>query len=162
MKLKPKPFYTNTLEIRSIKMGTRSTTKIYDQWGSHVLSLYKQFDGYHDGWGEELKNFIKRGIFVNGIPLGRIGEIEENCLHNGAGCFGLNLVKEFKDGAGGLYATTEDDEQSYNYKIELEELGEEQGFAIKREFAIKITSDQDKDGDFNEVFVTDDAGKVVT
>lgn len=135
-------------------MGTRSTTKIYDQWGSHVLSLYKQFDGYHDGWGEELKNFIKRGIFVNGIPLGRIGEIEENCLHNGAGCFGLNLVKEFKEGAGGLYATTEDDEQEYNYKIELKDLA-------KRAFGIEITSDRDEDGDFNEVFVTDDTGKVV-
>jgi len=130
-------------------MGTRSTTKIYNQWGRLVLSLYKQFDGYHSGWGTDLKNFIKRGTFVNGIPSGL--EVEENCLHNGIEDFALNLVKEFKQGAGGLYATTENDEQEYNYKIEFKAL---EGGA----FSIKISSDRD----FNETFVTDNTGKVIS
>jgi len=83
-------------------MGTRSTTKIYDEWGRLVLSLYKQFDGYHDGWGNDLKTFIKEGTFVNGIPL--VLNFKENRLHNGAADFGLNLVKEFKDGPGNISA----------------------------------------------------------
>lgn len=92
-------------------MGTRSTTKIYD--GKYlILSLYKQYDGYVEGWGKELKDFIKSGEFVNGFGL------EDNrTIFNGIGCFALQLVEKFKQGTGGLYATTKDDTQEYNYKI---------------------------------------------
>lgn len=93
-------------------MGTRSTTKIYDQ-GNLVLALYKQYDGYTEGWGKELKEFIKSGTFVKGISY------REEKQFNGMGDFALQLVVEFKEGVGGLYATTEEDSQEYNYKIEL-------------------------------------------
>jgi len=93
------------------KIGTRSTTKIYDE-GELLLSLYKQYDGYTDSWGVELKEFIKSGTFVNGF-----GNTDKKEF-NGMGCFALQLVTEFKEGVGGLYATTENDEQEYNYKIE--------------------------------------------
>jgi len=93
-------------------MGTRSVTRIYDE-GKFILALYKQYDGYTDGWGKELKNFIKSGKFVNGF--GNTKELE----FNGIGCFALQLVEKFKEGVGGLYATTEDDKQEYNYKIEM-------------------------------------------
>ena len=92
-------------------MGTRSTTKIYDE-GKLLLAIYKQFDGYIDGWGLDLKKFIKSGSFVNGYSLNKEKQF------NGLGCFALQLVNEFKDGVGDLYATTEDDTQEYNYKIE--------------------------------------------
>ena len=99
-------------------MGTRSTTKIYEQYtdGSKglLLAMYKQYDGYTDGFGTELKDFIKKCVIVNGfgleLPKGKI-----TC--NGAGCFALQLVGEFKDGTGGLYATNEEDSQEYNYVI---------------------------------------------
>ena len=90
-------------------MGTRSTTKIYDN-GKFILALYKQYDGYTDSWGEDLKNFIKSGKFVNGYS------VCDDKQFNGIGCFALQLVSEFKEGVGGLYATTEDDFQEYNYK----------------------------------------------
>ncbi|MCK9320115.1 hypothetical protein [Methanoculleus sp.] len=99
-------------------MGTRSTTKIYEDFGDNsgehlLLSLYKQFDGYIDGgWGDELKKFFNSGKLVNGISL----ENNER-IFNGAGDFALQLVTEYKDGAGGLYATFETDSQEYNYKI---------------------------------------------
>ena len=93
-------------------MGTRSTTKIYED-GKLLLALYKQYDGYPTGWGKELKNFIKSGKFVNGIPMGVEGR-----MFNGMGDFALQLVVQFKEGSGGLYATTEDDSQEFNYKIE--------------------------------------------
>lgn len=93
-------------------MGTRSTTKIYNERGQLLLALYKQFDGYIEGgWGEDLKNFIKESKFVNGFNE------RDNKIHNGPGCFALQLVKEFKETTGGLYATTEDDVESYNYVI---------------------------------------------
>jgi hypothetical protein len=97
-----------------MNMGTTSTTKIY-QNGKLLLALYKQYDGYVEGgWGDDLKKFLKSGTFVNGINASK-GEK----IFNGAGCFALQLVKEFKDGAGELYATTEDDEQDYNYMIDV-------------------------------------------
>lgn len=100
------------------RMGTRSTTKIY-QDGKLLLALYKQYDGYTDAWGQDLKNFIRSGKFVNGFS--RTDEKQ----FNGAGDFALQLIKEFKTGVGDLYATTEDDNQEYNYIIEFEntELG---------------------------------------
>ena len=39
-------------------MGTRSTTKIYED-GKLILALYKQYDGYPEGWGKCLKEFLK-------------------------------------------------------------------------------------------------------
>ena len=95
-------------------MGTRSTTKIYD--GERlILALYKQWDGYTDSWGKKLKEFIKSKRVVNGYNMD-----EKNKVFNGAGCFALQLVVEFKDGTGDLYATTEGDLQEYNYVLKFE------------------------------------------
>lgn len=91
-------------------MGTRSTTKMYDE-DRLLLSLYKQWDGYTEDWGECLKSFIKSGNFVNGYTQSKEKQF------NGMGCFALQLVAKFKDGVGDLYATTEDDTQEYNYTI---------------------------------------------
>ncbi len=106
-------------------MGTRSTTKIYEirednkgkESKSFILGLYKQYDGYIGGWGKELKKFIKKGTFVNGI-----NENKGKILFNGIGDFALLLVKEFKEGAGDLYATSEDDDQEFNYIITYKHL----------------------------------------
>jgi hypothetical protein len=95
-------------------MGTRSTTKIYEN-ERLLLSLYKQYDGYPEGWGQELKDFFRKGVFVNGFN-GSKGELE----FNGVGDFALLLVKEFKEGTGRLYATTENDKQEYNYVVEFD------------------------------------------
>lgn len=90
-------------------MGTKSTTKIYEN-GKLMLALYKQYDGYLQGWGQNLKDFLKSRTFVNGL-----GSDEKQ--FNGIGDFALQLILEFKKGAGDLYATTEDDEQEFNYRI---------------------------------------------
>ena len=92
-------------------MGTRSTTRIYED-GNLLLTLYKQYDGYIEGWGNQLKEFIKSGTFVNGISLN-----EKRRVFNGVGCFAAQLIKEYKERPGGLYVTTEEDEQEYNYRI---------------------------------------------
>lgn len=104
-------------------MGTRSTTKVYREYiddkgkpyRSYLLGLYKQMDGYTESWGQELKDFISKCLIVNGINSDK--EQKGKILCNGAGCFALQLVNEFKDGAGDLYATSEDDAQQYNYQI---------------------------------------------
>jgi len=114
-------------------MGTRSTTKIYEKFGDKkrlLLALYKQYDGYIDGWGLELSKFLKSKPFVNGIS-------DNDKVFNGLGCFALQLVCDFKKGAGELYATNPDDEQEYNYIIVAE---------YKEETCtITLTCDEDED-----------------
>ncbi len=123
-------------------MGTRSTTKIYED-GKIILSLYKQYDGYVDGWGKDLKDFIKKGTFVNGLSMDKKG-----LFFNGIGDFALLLVKEFKEESGGLYATTETDNQEFNYIIELIHNKEDYNKAI---LTIKCL----EDSSFNETFNLD-------
>jgi hypothetical protein len=113
-------------------MGTRSTTKIYED-GRLLLALYKQYDGYPDGWGQELKDFLHKGIFVNGIR-----RTEDFLQFNGIGDFVLLLVKEFKEGTGELYATTEENEQEYNYIIEFNHL---ENYA-KMKYSIRCKEDE--------------------
>jgi hypothetical protein len=123
-------------------MGTRSTTKIYED-GRLLLALYKQYDGYPDRWGMELKKFFHKGIFVNGIS-----KLQENLQFNGVGAFVLLLVKEFKEGTGDLYATTEEDEQEYNYVIEFNHCQKNYG-KIKYSISCKEDTTYFEEGQIN-------------
>ena len=53
-------------------MGTRSTIKFYESDSiegteQFLCAVYQQFDGYPEGVGKEIKDFIQSGKFVNGI-----------------------------------------------------------------------------------------------
>src|SRR5690348_16714806 len=76
-------------------MGTRSLTRVFDK-GAEILCLYRQFDGYPDGHGAELADFVLSRTFVNGISGDRR-------VFNGMGCFAAQLVAHFKTDAGGFY-----------------------------------------------------------
>ena len=93
-------------------MGTRSTTRFYNHEGKLLLAIYKQYDGYTSGWGQDLINFIKSGKFGNGIGMN-----SPEIFFNGYSDFVLQVITHFKIGCGGIYATTEDDRQEYNYIV---------------------------------------------
>lgn len=78
-------------------MGTRSLTIVLDE-DREVMSMYRQFDGYPDGHGLELANFIKDILIVNGIR----GDEPEN-FANGPGCLAAQIVAHFKEGPGNIY-----------------------------------------------------------
>ena len=85
-------------------MGTRSVTNVMDEDGKTVMvSLYRQYDGYPEGHGEELAEFLKDMKIVNGISL---GEGENDRCANGMGCLAAQIVSHFKDGIGGFYLVT--------------------------------------------------------
>lgn len=125
-------------------MGTRSTTKIYDG-NDLILSLYKQYDGYPDGWGKELKDFLKSGKFTNGFSS---TDANSSTVFNGIGCFALQLVSHFKGGCGGLYATTAEDSQAYNYVIRYIHNEKETNLGNKGD---KITIECKEDKKFKEI-----------
>ena len=92
-------------------MGTRSLTRIIPrQEGlsfneghehgelSHV-NMYRQFDGYPDGHGLELAEFLKDIKIINGIG----GDAELGTHANGEGCLAAQMVKHFKEEVGNIY-----------------------------------------------------------
>jgi hypothetical protein len=95
-------------------MGTRSLTFVYDE-NRPVINMYRQFDGYPSGHGQELAEFLLEGKMVNGIPVGR-----NERMFNGMGCLAAQLVANFKKDAGGFYLYPMDCTdcwQEYEYHI---------------------------------------------
>jgi len=98
-------------------MGTRATVHFYSEFNQEkpILSVYHQFDGYIDGVGHDLANWLLTKKIINGID----NETMEAGFANGMGCLAAQYVKENKTRIGGLYLTTSEDLQSYNYHVRL-------------------------------------------
>lgn len=79
-------------------MGTRSITRIQDEHGSYA-TIYMQYDGYPEGLGAELADFLAPFTVVNGFGIGA----EMGSTANGAGCLAAQLVAHFKTGVGNVY-----------------------------------------------------------
>lgn len=78
-------------------MGTRSTTTVYDYDGQPIITMYRQYDGYPSGHGEELAEFLSSKRMVNGISGNRKN------VFNGPGCLAAQMIAHFKKEAGGIY-----------------------------------------------------------
>lgn len=93
-------------------MGTSSITKIKDEYGETILHMYRQFDGYEECHGKELKYFLKNMQMVNGIGMDKAN------IANGIGCLAAQLISHFKKEAGGFYLVNfKNDSESYDYTI---------------------------------------------
>ena len=95
-------------------MGTRSLTFVYNEQGKPILNLYRQYDGYIEGHGAELAEFLAGKTLVNGF--GR----ESTALANGMGCLAASIVAHFKETVGGFYihsVTETDCGQDYEYHV---------------------------------------------
>jgi len=106
-------------------MGTRSLTFVYNTYKAKngravhrpIINLYRQYDGYPEGHGQELVEFLKQFNLVNGMSL----EQPKTRTANGMGCLAAQLVSNFKGNEAGqfyLYPTdTKDCGQDYEYHI---------------------------------------------
>lgn len=100
-------------------MGTRCLTIVEDEEGKELVTLYRQYDGYPEGHGAELKSFLKGFKIVNGIS-----DYNAAKTANGAGCLAAQLVAHFKGKCrlGGFYlypAGTRDCGEEYTYRIRV-------------------------------------------
>lgn len=82
-------------------MGTRSITTIVDN-GRKIVTMYRQFDGYPSGHGEELFDFLAPMKLCNGIGT----QQSTGKWANGAGCLAAQMIAHFKTGIGGIYLET--------------------------------------------------------
>ena len=97
-------------------MGTRSTTKFIEKRGDkkvELVNIYQQWDGYVEGKGYDLANFLKSKKIINGISSGK----NNSNYANGFGCLIAQYIKEFKEEVGNLYITDLDNKQEYNYEV---------------------------------------------
>ncbi len=98
-------------------MGTRSLTYVYggDRETKPLVCMYRQYDGYPSGHGQELIDFLKSIKLVNGLGLD-----EKRKVANGMGCLAAQLIANFKHTVGGFYihaVTDTDCCQEYEYHV---------------------------------------------
>lgn len=92
-------------------MSTHAKTTIRDEQDKPILSFYRQMDGYFEGHGEELQEFLKEFKIVNGYS----SNTEKQA--NGMSCLAAQLVAHFKDGIGEIYICDHNNNEEYNYLI---------------------------------------------
>lgn len=110
-------------------MGTRCLTFVYEKYGDvqkPVVNMYRQFDGYPEGHGAELAEFLSAGKMVNGLRLGA-----NEKFFNGMGCLSAQMVAHFKQESGGFYL----------YPTEITDCGQDYEYHV-----------YDKDGLYVEVY----------
>lgn len=94
-------------------MGTRSLTFVYDG-DKPIINMYRQFDGYPSGHGQELALFLLSGMMVNGYSETTTKQF------NGMGCLAAQMIANFKISVGGFYihaVTDTDCFQDYEYHV---------------------------------------------
>jgi len=94
-------------------MGTRSLTFVYDG-DKPIINMYRQYDGYPEGHGRELAEFLMSGEMVNGFS-------DDNAKQfNGMGCLAAQMIAHFKKSVGGFYihpVTDTECWQDYEYHV---------------------------------------------
>ena len=94
-------------------MGTRSLTFVYDG-DKPIINMYRQFDGYPEGHGIELAEFLMSGEMVNGYSDNDAKQF------NGMGCLAAQMIVHFKKSVGGFYIHAVTDTecwQDYEYHV---------------------------------------------
>lgn len=76
-------------------MGTRSLTHIKGDDGKTLVTIYRQFDGYPSGMGQELSDLCGKVTLVNGYM-----DEDWPTTANGMGCLAASLIAELKSEGG--------------------------------------------------------------
>lgn len=93
-------------------MGTRSLTVFKDEHNKEICVLYRQYDGYVDGHGQDLFTLLKDKVLTNGLS----GNTSLN--YNGMHCLAASVIAHFKKEPGQFYlysAGTNDVGEEYKY-----------------------------------------------
>jgi len=94
-------------------MGTRSLTFVYDG-DKPIINMYRQYDGYPEGHGIELADFLMSGEMVKGYSDNDAKQF------NGMGCLAAQMIVHFKKSVGGFYIHAVTDTecwQDYEYHV---------------------------------------------
>lgn len=116
-------------------MGTRSLTTFIDEpykdkkgktHRTKIVTIYRQMDGYPEGMGLDLAEFLAEGTVVNGLSYG-----EKKRVFNGMGCLAAQVVAHLKDGAGSIYLEKPRAADWEDYTYEIESNGEQKPLTFR-------------------------------
>lgn len=99
-------------------MGTRSTITFCERIDDKIIpyvNIYQQYDGYLEGVGKELCEWLEDKIIVNGFS-----PVDRRDIANGVGCLVAQFISDKKNGVGNfyIYPIGEDkDYCDYNYTV---------------------------------------------
>jgi hypothetical protein len=97
-------------------MGTRCLTVMQREDGTEIAVLYRQMDGYPEGHGKDLHEFLDDMQICNGIS----SDQKTGKWANGAECLAAQIVAYFKDRIGQFYlhpAGTRNCGEEYIYTV---------------------------------------------
>jgi len=106
-------------------MGTRSLTHIIED-DKTLATIYRQYDGYLSGHGQDLAEFLQSMKIVNGFSS------DQRDIANGMGCLSAQIISHLKQGVGNIYLyppNSKDCWEEYTYHVYNEKIGE--GVKIK-------------------------------
>lgn len=95
-------------------MGTRCLTVFKEEDGTEIAVLYRQMDGYPEGHGQQLADFLEGKAIINGITS------MDTTAFNGMNCLAASVVAHFKDHVGAFYlypAGTRGMDEAYIYTV---------------------------------------------
>ena len=98
-------------------MGTRSTVKFIRKEGEKLtplVNIYQQWDGYIEGVGYDLANFLNQRDIINGIHS---NQDDTRFYANGFECLIAEYIATFKTNVGSFYITDMEDVEEYNYEV---------------------------------------------
>lgn len=98
-------------------MSTRSTIRFRNDGYSPVCCVYKHFDGYIEGLGHSLAEWLKGMTLINGISN---REQEGHDYANGIGCLAAKWIADNKTETGDIYMCGSDAYEEYNYDVILQ------------------------------------------
>jgi len=95
-------------------MGTSATIRFkYEGDNPILVNVYHHYDGYIDGVGHDLAEFLLSKKIVNGIS----SFDDKNKIANGFGCLIAQYISNVKEGPGNVYIYPQDFEGNYNYDV---------------------------------------------
>ncbi len=82
-------------------MATRASI-IMKENGKPVMAMYKHWDGYPNGLGQQIEDIIAGGPVVNGLS----GKTKLGGAFNGSGCLFASIIAIMKKEPGDVYITS--------------------------------------------------------
>ena len=103
-------------------MGTRSTITFCEKVDDKIIpyvNIYQQYDGYLEGVGKELCEWLEDKIIVNGFSYS-----DKRDIANGVGCLVAQFISDKKNGVGDFYVYPIGEGKGYcdyNYTVIIDE-----------------------------------------
>ena len=95
-------------------MGTSAAIRFKCKEDNSILvNVYHHYDGYIEGVGHDLAEFLLSKKIVNGITAFD----DMNAIANGFGCLIAQYISNVKEGPGDVYICPQDFKGDYNYDV---------------------------------------------